>query len=413
MNILMLGRWLPASHRNGDGTRELHFARRLAQGHRLTLAFTTDDSNLVGPVAALRTEFEDLEFAVVPRGWKCLTSAVSLATGESCTMTYFRSSALSVRLADRARTSRYDLVHVSASSMIPYALELDPAIPVLMDFGEVDSEWWMQQAAMRSFPGAGFFRTEGTRLRLAETAIARRAARCVVASPQAARTLATFAPWAPTTVIPSGVDPDRFAPALPPPSAPTVVFLSPLEGSGQVDEAAQCLRSLVPAVQTRISDVRFVIATRHALPAARRLERIPGVTLAAPIFDTRPFLLRAAVAVAPLPSRGALQTPIIEAMASAVPVVTTSHAADGIAATHGRHLYLEDSTPSFAQRVIQLLEEPALRHQIGSQGRSLVCAHYTCDAAAARLAETAAAIVPAPFPAPRRPRRSLSPVQGA
>ncbi len=165
----------------------------------------------------------------------------------------------------------------------------------------------------------------------------------------------------------------------------------------------RCARQL-ELEQPNLAEAGALAVTEHQMVDDCAIERFCGAGQAAG---------RAAVAVAPLPSRGALQTPIIEAMASAVPVVTTSHAADGIAATHGRHLYLEDSTPSFAQRVIQLLEEPALRHQIGSQGRSLVCAHYTCDAAAARLAETAAAIVPAPFPAPRRPRRSLSPVQGA
>ena len=156
--------------RGAAGRREYAFGRHLAQEHQLTVAFTTDDgADGYGPTT-LRDQFGDLEFAVVPRGWKYLSGAISLATGDSCTLAYFRSTALSARLADRMKTAPYDLVYVSSSSMIQYALELDAAVPLVVDFGEVDSEWWRRQAELRSFPGANFYRTEAARLRSAGVA---------------------------------------------------------------------------------------------------------------------------------------------------------------------------------------------------------------------------------------------------
>jgi hypothetical protein len=101
----MLGRWVGAPRYPLKATREYHFGRVLAQKHSLTLAFTTDNPNAVGPISSLRSEFGDLEFTVVPRTWKSLTSAVSLMTGESCTLSYFRSEALRSRLADRIRAT--------------------------------------------------------------------------------------------------------------------------------------------------------------------------------------------------------------------------------------------------------------------------------------------------------------------
>ena len=207
MKVLMLGRWLPLGRRAGAGNREYDFGRHLARAHRVTVAFTTDDADDVYGPSMLRQEFGDIEFAVVPRGWKYLTGAISLATGDSCTLAYFRSPALSARLADRMKTGGYDLVYVSSSSMIQYALELDPAVPLLVDFGEVDSEWWRAQADLRSFPGANFYRTEAARLRTAEAAAAARASACIVANRQAGAAVALFAPWAPLTVIPAASAP--------------------------------------------------------------------------------------------------------------------------------------------------------------------------------------------------------------
>ena len=395
MNILMLGRWLPTPRRAEEAGREHRFARHLARTHSLTLAFVTDEPNPAGCISALRGEFGDIEFAVVPRGWKTLSSAVRLATGESCTMAYHRSEALSTRLGDRMRSTRYDLVHVSSSSMIRYALELDATVPVVMDFGDIDSDWWLRQARARSFPGASFYRTEGLRLRLAETQIARRAARCLVGSPQATRVLATFAPWAPATVIPNGVDSDYFTPVLRHPSTATAVCVSAIETDEDVDAADELFRSVVPRVLARIPDARFVVVAKQPPPSIRRLEQIAGVVVAGPVADMRPFLHRAAIAVAPLPSAHGLQTGILEAMASGVPVITTSQGAEGIPATRGRHLHVEDGTPGFSQRVIELLEDPTLRAEIGAQGRAFVQTHHSWDASAERLSQVIAATLPA------------------
>src|SRR4029453_13518287 len=160
MKILMLGRWLPLARRGGDATREQRLVRQLPRSPRLTLAFVTDDPNPAGAISALRAEFGDLEFAVVTRGWKTLSSAVSLATGSSATMASARSTRppprpppAPPRLRGPLRVDAYDAICVTSSSMIQYALDVDPAVPIVMDFAEVDSRWWLRQARERSFPG--------------------------------------------------------------------------------------------------------------------------------------------------------------------------------------------------------------------------------------------------------------------
>jgi hypothetical protein len=172
----------------------------------VTVSFITAEPDPVGSISALRDEFGDVEFATVPRGWKTLSTAVRLAAGESCTLAYARSAALATRLQDRVRAHGFDLVYVSSSSMIPYALELAPAPPLVLDLGELDSEAWLRQAAGRAFPRGAFFRTEAIRLRRAEELAAQRAATCIVSSGHAAGILAGFTTPVRPQVIPDGVD---------------------------------------------------------------------------------------------------------------------------------------------------------------------------------------------------------------
>jgi hypothetical protein len=58
------------------------------------------------------------------------------------------------RFARRPLVTPFDLVHVSSSSMMLYAidLDLDRRLPVVAAFGEVDSEWWAQSVAADGKP---------------------------------------------------------------------------------------------------------------------------------------------------------------------------------------------------------------------------------------------------------------------
>ena len=393
MKILMLGRWLPISRREGDASREQRLARHLARSHSLTLAFTTDDPNPAGAVSSLREEFGDLEFAVVTRGWKTLSSAVSLATGSSATMAYARSSALEARLRDRQRAESHDLVCVTSSSMIQYALDADPAVPIVMDFDDVDSRWWIQQARERSFPGANFYRTEATRLRLAETAIARRAARCVVSSATAARGV-DMPPGRTAVMAPNGVDIEYFIPALRMPGTPTVLLVSRLQNDRDVTAAAEFCRAAVPAVRRRHPGTRFLVVGRELPPSARDLARIHGVEVHEGVTDMRPQLHRATLAVAPLPTDNGRPAGLLEALCAGLPAVTTAPAADGLGARHGRDLLVRDSAADSAGSMIELLGNPTLRAELGGHAAAFVRARYAWDVTTARLAEAVETVVP-------------------
>ena len=396
MKILMLGRWLPVSRRRENATRELRLARQLARSHRLTLAFVTDDPQPAGAISALRAEFGDLEFAVVTRGWKTLSSAVSLATGSSASMAYARSAALATRLRDRLRVDAYDAICVTSSSMIQYALDADPAVPIVMDFAEVDSRWWLRQAGERSFPGANFYRTEAARLRLAEVVMARRAARSVVSSASAARSVDTPA-GSPPVVVPSGVDVDHFIPALRMPGTPIVLLLSPLESAADVQATAAFCRATVPAMRRRHPGTRFAVVGRNLPLSARDLAQVHGVEVHEHVADIRPLLHRATLAVAPFPSEVSPPSAILEAMCAGLPVVTAADTADDLGAQPGADLLVAPAVDACGEPIAQLLANPTLRAEMGGHAAAFVRARFAWDVTTARLVEMVERVVP-PLP---------------
>jgi glycosyltransferase involved in cell wall biosynthesis len=323
---------------------------------------------------------------------------VSLATGNSASIAYARSAALGTRLRDRLRVESYDLICVTSSSMIQYALDADPAVPIVMDFAEVDSRWWIRQARERSFPGANFYRTEAARLRLAEEAMARRAGRCVVSSAAAARWVDT--PGGPPPIlVPSGVDVEHFIPALRMPGTPAVLFLSPLECERDVAAAGEFCRATVPAVRRRRPGTRFLVVGRDLPPSARELTRIQGVEVTEHVSDMRPLLHRATLAVAPLATESGAQATILEAMCAGLPVVTTTDGAGRLGVQPGRDLVVRDTPEACARAVAELLGNPTARAEVGGHAAAFVRTRYAWDVTTGRLAEAVETTVRAMYAA--------------
>lgn len=387
MNILMLGRWLPPARRLVRDTREYQFGRYLARDHHLTVAFVTDNSDTTGAISALRKEFSDLEFAVMPRTWKSLEAALRAATGESCTLSYARSGALRTRLEDRIRRSDYDLVFVLSSSMIQYVLDLNPSIPVVMDFAGVDSEWWLAQAAGSPYPAARFFNAEASRLRLAEAAVARRAAWCVTDSSPADAIVRSLAPGGKTAIIPSGVDLEFFAGQTRESKTRTVVLrTSSLASEQDFREVEQFCRQVIPRVRARIAEARVVLASGEPIPNGRAA-RLLGAEVIGPVTDPRQFFHSQAVAVALQGTGSDLRRRALEPMAAGIPVVVGAKAIDRLGIQDKEAICRADGWSDVAQALIQLLEDPIQRIEFGQRGKTYVTANASWTVMAEKMAE--------------------------
>ena len=386
MRILMLGPWVPSARYPAEAERLLHFARNLAGSHQLTLAFATDVADPSGAVSALRAEFDDIEFAVVSRPLQRLRSAFRLAAGASVDLTYFDSPALRARLQDRLRAKPFDLVYATSAGMTQYALELPASVPLIIDFGELDSKWW----AVRAHGGTGLwatlYRREAARVRRFEKAAARRAAILLASSPRAAERIASFAPNVPVAVVPNGVDPERHG-SPHRPAKPVILFTGGLEHSGGLDTAIELCQVVLPAVRLQVAQARVLIHSSLLPRTARHLRRVPGVEVVAGRNDLRPLLRQAAVAVTSGGDSNGGRHAVLEAMAAGVPVVVNRRGQGDLFGQANRELYVEDDPEALTQRLIRLLTNETLRAEAGRRGQAFVRAHHSWDTAVGRFAQ--------------------------
>jgi glycosyltransferase involved in cell wall biosynthesis len=192
------------------------------------------------------------------------------------------------------------------------------------------------------------------------------------------------------TVLPNGVDLEYFAPGEEAREPGTIVFSGKLSYHANETAVRHLLTDVMPRIWAARPDVRLVLVGKDPSSDLRRLvANWPAtVSLTGTVPDVRPFLRRAAVAVAPLVYGVGCQNKVLEAMACGTPVVASSRAVGALGTRPGRDVIVADGAERFADAVLGLLDDPDRRHAVGRAGRAYVETHHQWDLIAARLEST-------------------------
>jgi O-antigen biosynthesis protein len=92
-----------------------------------------------------------------------------------------------------------------------------------------------------------------------------------------------------------------------------------------------------------------------------------------------PFLHQARVSVAPLRYGAGMKGKVGEALATGLPVVLTSVAAEGMGLVDGEHVLVADTADAFADAVQRLSTDAELWRRLRDAGRAHVARHFGID----------------------------------
>jgi glycosyltransferase involved in cell wall biosynthesis len=91
----------------------------------------------------------------------------------------------------------------------------------------------------------------------------------------------------------------------------------------------------------------------------------PQISITGFVPDIRPYIQKAAIAVAPLAYGVGIQNKVLEALACGEPTITTSQAARSFAAAKNHQLLVADGPAAFASQILHLLDNPEHRRALG------------------------------------------------
>jgi glycosyltransferase involved in cell wall biosynthesis len=280
-----------------------------------------------------------------------------------------------------------DILHVEPSNAAGW-LALAPAgCARVLGFHDVLFEVEREAARLAGVsPARLLHAVEWRKLRGYERRAAGWADLCVMASESDATRLRRGAPGARTTVVPNGVDSARFRPAAAAEEEDDlIVFTGSMNHPPNKRAAVRLAEDILPGVRAERPGARLRIVGRAPGPTVLALDGRPGVEVVGEVPDTRPYLARAAVVVAPIEFGGGSRLKVLEAMAMGKAVVATPKGAEGLDVRDGEHLVVA-SLGEFPGEVAALLADSGRRRELGVAGRRLVERRYDWSALGARFA---------------------------
>ena len=165
-----------------------------------------------------------------------------------------------------------------------------------------------------------------------------------------------------------------------------IVFLGKMNYYPNEDSVVYFARQVFPLLRSKLKNVKFIIVGAYPTRRVQALSKIPGVEVTGFVDDPYEYLGRAKVVVAPIRLGAGIQNKILEAMALRKPVVTTSKGARGIAGgADGKHFVVADDPEKMAEKILELLNDPERRREIGQNARALIEERYTWDVIGAEL----------------------------
>ena len=313
-----------------------------------------------------------------------LRTALYLPSPSPSSMAYFYSYRLKKRITSLLQTVRFDLIFVHCSSVAPYVAGVK-GIPKVLDFGDMDSQKWLDIARYRGFPLSAGYWIEGQKLMAREKRLAGAFDFCTATTRAELETLAGFAPHANVDYFPNGVAFDYFTPGDGSYDPHTISFVGRMDYYPNQHAMIDFCQHTLPLIRARIPAVKLLIIGAEPSPEIRALGKLPSVTVTGTVPDVRPLVRQSALTVAPLNIARGTQNKMLESMAMGVPVICSPSALRGVDAVDGEHVLGAQTPQEYADAIVEVITNPARRAALSTASRERMLARHTWSSSMQRL----------------------------
>ena len=400
MDILFLVPYVP----NLIRVRPYNLIRHLTkQGHRVTVLTLWTGQVEREDINKLEQVCQQVYAVPLPLSRSLLNSLAALPSRTPLQANYCWQPVLCDRLveliSDNNDKQSFDVVHVEHLRGVKYALQLKSQfrpgkqIPIVWDSVDSISMLFRQAATTsKSFFGRWLTRFELGRTESYERWLAGQFERVLVTSQIDKNAFLSLQSSgyreSRITVLPNGVDLDYFFPDNSVTREPdTLVLSGKMSYHANITMALHLIEKIMPIVWQKRPEVQVYIVGKDPPTEVINLGNDPRITVTGTVEDIRPYLRKSAISVTPIMYGAGIQNKVLEAMACATPVVSTTRATAALSIRPGHDLISADEPEAFADAVLCLLANPDLRKKIGEAGRRYVEANHRWSSIVEKLVE--------------------------
>jgi len=277
-------------------------------------------------------------------------------------------------VSEKISNTRYDIIQIEDVVMAQY-LPVQQKTLYLLDMHNVESHLlkryskWEHNLAKKTYANL-----TAKKLKHYEKKACPMFDKVLVCSNEDKAILRSYGILSDIEVLPNGVDCDYFKP-IGKSETNDLVFVGSMDYHANVSGVIHFIQNILPLIWRKYPEVRLYIVGKNPPESVRGLEN-ERIIVTGMVKDVRTYLQKAKVAVVPLLVGGGTRLKILEAMASGIPVVSTTVGAEGISGRNDEHFFLADDANQFAETVLTLLADQKKCNAVGTAARNLVESLY-------------------------------------
>jgi sugar transferase (PEP-CTERM/EpsH1 system associated) len=270
---------------------------------------------------------------------------------------------------------KFDLIQVESGHLNGY--NFGTSTPVILDEHNIEYELLHR---MYLTERTGFRKLynwlEYKKFQREERTFWKRSDACVFTSDRETSIFREQIPGKKAATIANGVDIEFFTPTQEEYDPNSLVFTGLISYRPNTDAVIYFAQEVLPLILERRPKTIFSIVGMGPPSEVGRLQS-PNVLVTGEVPDVRPFIRKAAVLVVPLRMGSGTRLKVLEGLAMAKPVVSTTIGCEGIEVRAEEHLRIADTAADFADAVVALQTEREEALSMGRRGRTLVEDRYS------------------------------------
>ncbi|RYD77481.1 MAG: glycosyltransferase [Sphingobacteriales bacterium] len=180
----------------------------------------------------------------------------------------------------------------------------------------------------------------------------------------------------PIHVSPTGLDLDEYKIEKAATEFPSVFHLGALDWMPNIQGLDWFIQQVWPKIHTKYPEIKFYIAGRH-MPSSFKMLQVAGVEIVGEVDNAKVFMNSKAIMVVPLLSGSGMRIKIIEGMALAITIVSTSIGAEGIEVENGINILIANDADDFADAVLRCINDRNFCENLGENAQKLVEEEYS------------------------------------
>lgn len=372
-NILIVSGFLPFPLNMGGRIRIHTLCRLLSDRYNFILLSLIKDESEFNYIPELKAIFKEV-FLVLERSQRS-----GLLYPDSYKGSY--SKGMIKKFNEIIKTLPIDIIHIEFNELL-YLTEYSGIVPTIYTEHDV-SALFLRNSYYRPigiFPAFDYLK----RLRL-HMNLYKKLGKIIAVSEFDREFLKRLIPFKKIHYLPTGVDLDYFHFLAQNENSTQLIFTGWYLHYPNEDAILYFAKKTFPIIKKKMPESEFFIVGRDPTEKILRLNNKNGIKVVGAVGDVRIYLKDSAVFVNPIRLGAGIKSKILEAMATGVPVVSTSRGAMGISAINNKEILISDNPQGFADSTMRLCYDITLRQTMAKNARKLVEERYNWKMIADRL----------------------------